>query len=164
MKTADPLRRVAVQALILFLMLTPGMASASCAENRVSIRGPAGQAAFTVEIADDPQERALGLMHRSSMPRFSGMLFVFDAPQRAVFWMENTLIPLDMIFVDGTGTIQRVHANAIPMDRTGIDGGEGITHVLEINGGMAARLGIEPGAVLQHPSFDPAQAAWPCAQ
>ena len=137
-------------------------AFAECRDDRVSIRGPGGQSAFSVEIADDPQERAVGLMHRESMPRFSGMLFVFEGPQRAVFWMENTLIPLDMLFIDRTGTVQHIHENAIPLDRTGIDGGEGVTHVLEINGGMARRLGIEVGAEIRHPSVPQAIAAWPC--
>lgn len=136
--------------------------AADCAEDRVTLRGPRGQSAFTVEIADDPQEQALGLMHRQSMPRFSGMLFVFEAPQRAVFWMENTLIPLDMLFIDAQGVVQRVHENARPLDRTPIDGGFGIQYVLEINGGMASMLGLEPGAEIRHPSIPRETAAWPC--
>ena len=150
------------------VVLAVGVASglsasaATCSEDRISLRGPRGQAAFTVEIADDYQARALGLMHRESMPRFSGMLFVFDTPQRAVFWMENTLIPLDMLFIDAQGVVQTVHENAIPMDRTPIDGGFGIQYVLEINGGMAGRLGLEPGVEVRHPAIAQETAAWPC--
>ena len=67
--------------------------------------------------------------------------------------MRNTLIPLDMIFADGAGRIARVHAMAVPLDETPIDGGEGIQFVLEINGGMADRLGLPPGAQMRHPAI-----------
>lgn len=139
-------------------------ALAECRDNRVNLRDSDGQFGFTVDLADTPAERAQGLMHVPSMPRFSGMLFVFEAPQRAVFWMENTLIPLDMLFIDAQGVVQHIHENAIPMDRTGIDGGQGIQYVLEINGGMSEMLGIEVGAELRHPALNQQIAAWPCEQ
>ncbi len=88
------------------------------------------------------------------------MLFVYEAPKRAQFWMKNTLIPLDMIFADSTGRVTRVHSDAVPQDETVIDGGEGVQYVLEINGGLAARLGIAPGALMRHPAI--AGAAWAC--
>ncbi len=135
---------------------------AQCAEDRVELRGDWGTARFRVEIADDPQERAIGLMNRPQMARMAGMLFVYDRPQPVSFWMENTLIPLDMIFVDGTGLVARVHENAIPLDRTGIPGGDGIQFVLEINGGMAETLGIKAGSELRHPAIPQATAVWPC--
>ncbi|SFP09472.1 DUF192 domain-containing protein [Tranquillimonas alkanivorans] len=141
----------------------PGALWAACSETAVELRGDWGQARFNVELADEPQERAQGLMHRDNLPRSAGMLFVYDAPQRARFWMKNTLIPLDMIFVDDTGTVTRVHENAVPHDLTGIDGGEGVLAVLEINGGMAGAMGIVPGTEMRHPAFGDA-AAWPCGQ
>ncbi|MCL4675028.1 MAG: DUF192 domain-containing protein [Pararhodobacter sp.] len=147
-------------AILPFLVAT--QAVAACAVDRVTLRGPNGQAGFNVEIADTDAERSLGLMHRASMPRFSGMLFIFDAPQHAVFWMENTLIPLDMLFIDSAGVVQSIHENAVPLDRTGIDGGVGIRYVLEINGGLARTLGLKPGAELRHPALDQEIAAWPC--
>ena len=125
------------------------------------MRGDFGQANFTVEVADDGQERARGLMFVESMPTLSGMLFVYEAPQRASFWMRNTLISLDMLFADETGVITRIHHEAIPGDETPIDGGDGVIAVLEINGGLAARLGIAEGDTLQHPSFGD-DAADPC--
>ena len=127
------------------------------------MRGPFGQARFNVEVADDGEERARGLMFREEMARSSGMLFIYPAPQRASFWMKNTLIPLDMIFTDEAGRVMRVHSNAIPGDLTPIDGGEGVVAVLEINGGLAARMGIAPGAELRHPAFGDA-AEWTCAE
>jgi uncharacterized protein len=140
-----------------------GAASAACSPEVVDLRGPFGQARFNVEVADDGEERARGLMFRAEMARSSGMLFIYPAPQRASFWMKNTLIPLDMIFADGTGRVTRVHSNAVPGDLTPIDGGEGVVAVLEINGGLAARIGIAPGTELRHPAFGDA-AAWPCAE
>lgn len=101
-------------------------------------------------------------MFRETLPSSAGMLFVYEKPQRAGFWMKNTLIPLDMIFADASGRVTRVHSNAIPQDTTAIDGGEGVAFVLEINGGLATRLGIAPGSELRHPAVDPATAAWPC--
>jgi uncharacterized membrane protein (UPF0127 family) len=136
-------------------------ALAECDAGRVDLKGDWGAARFSVEVADDPRERSQGLMNREVMPRSAGMLFVYERPQRAVFWMKNTLIPLDMIFMDSAGTVTRIHENAIPLDLTGIDGGENVQFVLEINGGLAGRLGIVEGSVLRHPAIGP-DAAWPC--
>jgi len=146
------------------LALAAGGASAdpSCRPDVVEIRGDWGQAAFTVEVADDPQEKMIGLMNRPVMPRFAGMLFVYDHPQGVVFWMKNTLIPLDMLFVDSAGTVETIHPNAIPHDETPIPGGADIQFVLEINGGLAAALGITPGSQLRHPSIPQDTAAWSC--
>lgn len=147
----------------LAVLAIAGSAAAECREDRVDLRGPWGQAAFTVELAETEASRAQGLMHRPSMPRFSGMLFVFEPPPgRAVFWMENTLIPLDMLFLDEAGVVTRIHHEARPLDRTPIDGGDAVLYVLEINGGMARRLGISEGSELRHPRIDPALAVWPC--
>lgn len=144
------------------LIASAGSVWAECAQTEVDIRGPWGAAAFTVELADEPEERARGLMFRETMPASSGMLFLYPAPQRVSFWMENTLIPLDMIFLDGAGRVLRVHENARPLDRTAIDGGAGVVAVLEINGGLAGRLGIGPGDHLRHPGLDQDIAVWPC--
>ena len=143
------------------LFLTTSFAFAACDLEHVDLRSELGQARFSVEVADTPRERSLGLMHRETMPRSAGMLFVYEKPQPVSFWMRNTLIPLDMIFMDKRGVVQRVHENAVPLDETGIDGGDGIQFVLEINGGLAGRLGIVEGAELRHPAIG-ADAAWPC--
>lgn len=149
-------------ALALIFGLSASALQALCAEDVATVTGDFGQANFRIDLADDPEERARGLMFVESMPTLSGMLFVYEKPQRATFWMRNTLISLDMLFADPSGTITRIHENAIPGDETTIDGGEGVIAVLEINGGMAARLGIAEGDVIQHPSFGP-DAAKPCA-
>ena len=123
---------------------------------------PAAHRAIHIEIADDQAERAQGLMNRTELAADSGMLFIFDEPREAAFWMKNTLIPLDIIFADMTGKVTRVHANAIPQDLTPIDGGEGVGFVLEINGGLAEKLGIGPGTEFRHPTIPQDNAAWPC--
>ncbi len=152
------------RALALVLLLVPGSAwaDAACSPGRIDIRWPEGRENFVVEVADDTAERSRGLMFRETLPLSQGMLFVYDSPRQASFWMKNTLIPLDMIFADATGTVTRVHANAIPGDLTPINGGDGMMFVLEINGGLAGKLGIAPGAVLRHPAIPAATAAWPC--
>ena len=148
-------------ATLLWLALSTGLLAA-CRDDIIDLRGPWGQARFTVEIADTPQTQALGLMHRESLPRNAGMLFVYPAPQRATFWMRNTLIPLDMIFVAPDGVVRHVHHEAVPLDETVIDGGDGILMVLEINGGLARTFGIAPGSELRHPRLPQQDAAWPC--
>lgn len=137
-------------------------ADPACRADTVLLRGDWGQARFTVEIADTPETRSQGLMFRESMPKSAGMLFVYDAPQRATFWMRNTLISLDMIFTDQRGVVQHVHHEAIPGDETVIDGGRGILTVLEINGGLARAMGIVPGSQMRHTAFSSDTAAWPC--
>jgi uncharacterized membrane protein (UPF0127 family) len=150
--------------LALILAATPVVAAADCAPGGVDIRlNDGGLARFSVEVVDTPATRAKGLMFRTEMPSSAGMLFLYERPQRAVFWMKNTLIPLDMIFADASGVVRHVHANAIPHDETGIDGGPDILAILEINGGLAKRLGITPGAVIRHPGLEQSSAAWACA-
>jgi uncharacterized protein len=157
-------RAFSVLAALSLLCLFAAPLAAACREDAVHLRGDWGQVRFTVEIADTDESRAQGLMHRQSMPRLAGMLFIYDAPQRAVFWMENTLIPLDMLFLDETGRVAHIHHEARPLDRTPIDGGADVSMVLEINGGMARQLGIGPGSELRHPRIDPEIAAWPCPE
>lgn len=156
--------RVLGRFALLGLGLVPGTAwaEAACTPARLDLRLAEGRESFAVEVADDPQERAQGLMFRTEMPAASGMLFVYDSPRRVGFWMKNTLIPLDMVFADATGTVTRVHEGAVPGDLNPIDGGEGVQFVLEINAGLASRLGIAPGAQLRHPAIPAENAAWPC--
>ena len=146
--------------LAVILALTAGQAMA-CAQDRVAVFGDWGHANFNVVIADSGPERSQGLMNVPDMPLMTGMLFVYDSPHMASFWMHNTLISLDMLFAGPDGTILSIHENANPRDDTSISGGDGIQYVLEINGGLAARLGLAVGDVLQHPSFGP-NAAMPC--
>ncbi|MEM1361494.1 MAG: DUF192 domain-containing protein [Pseudomonadota bacterium] len=117
---------------------------------------------FTVEVADTDAERAQGLMHREHMPKSAGMLFIFERPQRAAFWMRNTPLPLDLIFIDKTGVITNIHENAIPFDETTIPSRGRVLAVLEVNAGTSETFGFAVGDQMQHPAFDPDAAAWPC--
>jgi uncharacterized membrane protein (UPF0127 family) len=84
-------------------------------------------------------------MNRNELAPDAGMLFPFDPPRPASFWMRNTLIPLDMIFIRPDGTIARVAANTVPMSETPVAVTEPVTAVLEIGGGRAAQLGLSEG-------------------
>ncbi|WP_424979819.1 DUF192 domain-containing protein [Leisingera sp. S232] len=138
------------------------VSAGDCRPDKVDLRGSWGQTVFSVEIADDEQERAQGLMFRESMPSRAGMLFVYDQPQPAAFWMKNTLIPLDIIFLDERGLVTSVHENAKPGDLTPIPGGDQVFAVLEINGGLSRRYGISAGTQMRHKVFSAQGAVWPC--
>lgn len=135
--------------------------TAECSADQLIVSGDFGEARFSVEVMDDNEGRARGLMNRPSLATSAGMLFVYDRPRSVSFWMENTLIPLDMIFTDGRGVVTRIHENAIPLDRTPIFGGDAVFAVLEISGGLSAKLGLEIGDRFQHPAFGP-DASMPC--
>ncbi|UWQ76615.1 DUF192 domain-containing protein [Leisingera sp. M658] len=140
-----------------------GTALASdCQLAQADLRGDWGQAGFTVEIAATEAERAQGLMFREDLPRGAGMLFVYDSPQPAAFWMKNTLIPLDIIFLNEHGLVTSVHENAVPGDLTPIPGGDAVFAVLEINGGLARKYGIAAGSQMRHEIFSLSGAVWPC--
>lgn len=142
-----------------------GIAQATeCSGTSVDLRAPGVQLRFAVEIADTAVERSEGLMFRASMPQFSGMLFVYETPHDAAFWMKNTLIPLDIIFFNQAGIVTTIVENAEPQTTISRPGGPGVQFVLEINGGLSKRLGLKPGAELHHPAVDPQLAAWPCAR
>lgn len=151
-----------VLALILGLGLPLSAQAETCRPERIELRGSWGQTSFHIEIADDEAERARGLMFRESLPRGAGMLFVYPKPQRAAFWMKNTLIPLDIIFLDQTGQVTGIQANAIPGDLTPLPGGDQVFAVLEINAGLAARYGISMGTEVRHKVFSKTGPIWPC--
>lgn len=106
-----------------------------------------------IETAATPESRTVGLMFRKEMPENAGMLFLFDEAANRAFWMRNTLIPLDMIFIEKDGVIGHIHANAIPHDETPVPSNGPATAVLEINGGRAAELGLKPGDIVHHAHF-----------
>lgn len=161
-KTRHPIVTLLVVCLLLRGVLMAAPSYAECKADQVQLRGAWGQVRFDVELADTAEARNKGLMFRESLPRGAGMLFIYERPQPASFWMKNTLIPLDMIFVDVTGRVTWVHNMAVPGDLTPIDGGQAVYAVLEINGGLAAQYGIGPGSEMQHPVFAPEGPVWPC--
>lgn len=100
---------------------------------------------FAAEVADTAATRNFGMMFRRGIADDEAMLFVYERPQQASFWMRNTLIPLDLIFIAPDGAVIRVHENARPLDETPIPSGGVVRSVLEIRGGLARELGIAPG-------------------
>jgi uncharacterized protein len=116
----------------------------------VSANGPHK---FTVELATTPGQMEQGLMFRKSMAPDAGMLFDYRAPSMAAMWMKNTLIPLDMLFVDAQGRIVNIHERAVPGSLDTIAAAAPVRAVIELNGGTAARLGIRPGDRVVFPMF-----------
>ena len=108
---------------------------------------------FEVELALNDAERARGLMYREKLGPYDGMLFDFHQDAPVSFWMKNTLIPLDMVFIAGDGTIKHIHANAVPLSTEAVPSQFPVRAVLEINGGSARLLGIKPGDKVKHPIF-----------
>jgi uncharacterized membrane protein (UPF0127 family) len=113
----------------------------------------AGRRRFKVEIADDDAERNRGLMHRRSLAADRGMLFIFPNERPVAFWMRNTLIPLDMIFIRADGTIRSIAHETAPLDETPVPSGGPVLAVLEIAGGRARELGVLPGDRIVHRAF-----------
>lgn len=108
---------------------------------------------FSVEVANDPDEISFGLMERESMDADKGMLFDFTPPREPAMYMKNTLIPLDMLFISSDGSIEMIARNTVPGSLRTISPGVPVKAVLELNGGLAAELGIQPGDTVQHPIF-----------
>ena len=119
----------------------------------LTIAGASGRHAFQVEVARNDAERAQGLMYRRSLAPDRGMLFDFARVQPISMWMQNTYIPLDMIFIRADGSIARIAENAEPLSTRTIPSGEPVLAVLEVIGGTAARLGVKPGDRVEHPLF-----------
>ena len=110
----------------------------------LTIHSANGAHRFSVQVAASFDEQEKGLMFRRSLPANDGMVFPYDPPQEVSFWMKNTLIPLDMIFIRPDGRIARI-TTARALDLTPVPSGEPISAVLEIRGGRAAELGIRTG-------------------
>ena len=100
---------------------------------------------FTVEVARTPEQQARGLMNRQSLAPDRGMIFPYSPPQPVAFWMKNTLIPLDIIFISPGGKILRIEANTVPYSLEPVGSGDAVEAVLELAGGRAAELGIAAG-------------------
>lgn len=115
---------------------------------QLTVRSASGPHRFIVEVARTPDEQQRGMMFRESLAPDRGMLFPYNPPQMAAFWMENTLIPLDMIFIRPDRTIARV-ATAEPLSQELVPAGEPVIAVLEIAGGRAEQLGIKAGDTVE---------------
>ncbi|AEG49380.1 protein of unknown function DUF192 [Sphingobium chlorophenolicum L-1] len=141
--------------LLLATLLTACSPSAPKAENAtaaarqttipLTIRTAKATHRFTVEVALTEKQQEQGLMFRKLLAPDSGMLFPMSPPRTASFWMKNTLIPLDMLFIHTDGSIAYIKANAAPYSREPVSAGIPVAAVLELRGGRAAELGIREG-------------------
>lgn len=114
-----------------------------------------GNHTFQVEIAETSDQRAQGLMFRRQMAAEAGMLFLFEGSlQERAMWMKNTLIPLDMLFIDEAGKIVRIEQRTVPHSLRAIRSGQPVAAVLELNAGTTSRLAINPGDRVIHPAFN----------
>jgi uncharacterized membrane protein (UPF0127 family) len=117
------------------------------------ISGKTGVHTFAVEMAVTPEETSRGLMYRRDLPEGRGMLFDFKREQEAAFWMKNTYISLDMIFIRGDGRIRRIAENAQPLSERLVPSGGRVRAVLEVIAGTAKKLALAPGDRVDHPIF-----------
>lgn len=131
------------------VLARPAASASAAARLPLSIHTAHGRRQFKVEVARTPDEQERGLMFRESLAPDGGMIFPLGKARPASFWMKNTVIPLDIIFVRADGKIARIAANATPYSLDTIDSFEPVTAVLEIAGGRAAALGIAPGDMVR---------------
>jgi hypothetical protein len=118
------------------------------------VTGPGQETPIEVEIAQEPREKELGLMFRTELPQGTGMLFPYDGPREVTMWMRNTYIPLDMVFIRKDGVVHRIEKRAEPLSERIIASQGPVSAVLELPGGDAERLGLEPGDRVRHPYFE----------
>lgn len=130
---------------VIFAVATSAAQAETPSNGVVSIQTDTATHVFQVEIADEPGERNRGLMFRDSLDEDAGMLFIYPEPGHASFWMKNTKIPLDMLFIDEDGTIVRIAPETTPFSLDAVRSGEPVIAVLEIDGGDAEQLDIEAG-------------------
>jgi uncharacterized membrane protein (UPF0127 family) len=127
--------------------------ASSVRREALSVETAAGLKSFQVEVVREEADRNRGLMYRRSMAESHGMLFDYDPPQAVGFWMKNTYIPLDIIFVGPDGRIIRIAEQTVPFSLEHIPSGGVTRGVLEINGGLSRKLGIRAGDLVRHPIF-----------
>jgi uncharacterized membrane protein (UPF0127 family) len=146
-------RLVLLFAALSLLSLLPPAGAAAQDLQPLEIASKSGVHVFGVEMAVTPEQQAKGLMFRRELPEKQGMLFDFHREQPTAFWMKNTYIPLDMIFIRADGRILRIAENTKPLSEDMVPSGGPVRAVLEVIGGTAKKLGIAPGDRVKHPIF-----------
>jgi uncharacterized membrane protein (UPF0127 family) len=149
-------RRLLSLFALLIVAVPVGVAAAalqSFATAQLTIVGKDGNHRFTVELAETPAQMTQGLMFRTSLAADAGMLFDFKKPTMATMWMHDTLIPLDMLFVDAKGVIVNIVERAVPQSDAILAAASPVRAVIELNGGTASRLRIVPGDRVLFPIF-----------
>ena len=147
-----------IQRLILACTLMLASAATFAAElprDVVMVETSSSQYRFEVEVADDSSERSEGLMYRTDLADNAGMLFMYQETRPVDFWMKNTLLSLDSVFVREDGTIARIAENTAPMSEDLIPSGEPVRAVLEVKAGTMRQLGVTVGDRLRNPTYFP---------
>ena len=147
-----------IQRLVLacaLMLVSAATIAANLPRDTLLVETGSSQYRFDVEIADDPTERAEGLMFREALADNAGMLFLYPKPQPVQFWMKNTPLSLDIAFVRDDGTIARIAENTTPMSEDLIPSGEPVVAVLEVKAGIMRQLGIVAGDRLRNPKYFP---------
>ena len=151
MMFAQGLAPVLRRAAVVVAIATVALPLAACSdEGKLVLHSSTGDYSFNVEVVDTNESRAQGLMYRTELADDAGMLFDFREEREVSFWMRNTFIPLDMIFVYAAGVVKNIHVNAIPHDVTGISSEGPVQFVLEIPGGRSVAIGLKPGDIMEH--------------
>ena len=145
--------RLGSLALFVLALFFSAEAARAAGEQTLEIASKTGVHIFAVEIVDNDADRAKGLMYRKELPEGRGMLFDFHRDQEVSFWMQNTYIPLDMIFIRGDGQILRIEENTVPLSTRMIPSRGAVRAVLEVIGGTSRKLGIAPGDRVASPIF-----------
>ncbi len=140
--------------VILLALFIAAVPARPAGQQTLEIASKSGVHVFSVEVADNDAEREKGLMYRKELPEGQGMLFDFHRDQEVSFWMQNTYIPLDMVFIRGDGSILRIAENTEPMSTRLIPSGGPVRAVLEVIGGTSRKLGIAPGDRVASPIFN----------
>lgn len=139
--------------LYLAIVFAVAPAIAAAKTERLVVETSAGERVFDVEVVREEKERNRGLMYRKKLAETGGMLFDYDPPQDVAFWMKNTYIPLDIIFIDASGRIITIAAETTPLSLDRIPSNGLARGVLEIKGGLAAKRGIKVGDRVRHAIF-----------
>jgi uncharacterized membrane protein (UPF0127 family) len=144
---------VHVLTFVLLVLLSGASAPRAQDLQTVEIATKSGVHVFAVELANTDEKRTRGLMDRKELPEGRGMLFDFQRDQEVSMWMQNTFIPLDMIFIRADGRVHRIAENTEPHSTRIISSGGQVRAVLEVIGGTARKFGIAPGDRVAHPMF-----------
>ncbi len=154
-------RRYAFVALVAFVVAADAVAwgqgagggEVEFARDRLEIASGTARHRFAIELATTPEQRARGLMFREELAADAGMLFIFEAARPVSFWMKNTLVSLDMLFIAPDGRIVAIAPRTTPLSEEPVPSGVAVLGVLEVVAGTAQRLGLAVGDRVIHPSF-----------
>ena len=147
--------RVAAPSLAATALLIAGLVHPAVGMRRDTLKLVTSQGVreISIELTESPQEKATGLMFRTSLSDNAGMLFYYDTPQEITMWMRNTYIPLDMVFIRADGRVHRIEPWTVPLSEEIVASRGDVTACLELAGGAAERLGLKIGDRIEYPLF-----------